>query len=253
MLAKTYAIAHIIASRGMNDDEPPKCDHDPIGAELQEGTRQEVANTFERHFGAERIPLTTSLLGTGAQFDYESTGSRDPVSALIDPYNRRIPELDHMRYEDQQCHQFQTPGGLMQSSQEDFLAAQTLLSISFPLRQHHSTQNSSSPMPNTSIGQCLSPVSTPFASATPTSQPNNGPQDSLPSQTTTIGTGSSLDGSGVCPECGHKVSVAKKEENRNNNVRRHMREHHGQSVKCPQCGKDFSRQSNMRRHITDTH
>ena len=227
MLAKTSAIAHIIASRGMNDDEPPKCDHDPVGGELQEGTRQEAANTFEGHSGAERIPLTTSLLGTGAQFDYESTGSRDPVSALIDPHNRRIPELDHMRYEDQQCQQLQTLGSLMQSSQEDLLAAQTLLSITFPLRKHHSTQDSSSPMPNTSIEQPLLPVSTHFASATPTCQPNNGPQGSLPSQTTTIGTGSSLDGSGVCPDCGCKVSVAKKEENRNNNVRRHMREHYG--------------------------
>ena len=158
-----------------------------------------------------------------------------------------------MTYEDQELQQYQTPEGLMQPSQEDLLAAQPLVSLHFPLRQHDPRHNSSSSIPNTSIGQSLSSVSTPFAWTMPTSLPSTGPRSSLPSHTTTTGTGSSLDGSGVCPECGHKVSVAKKEEDRNKNVRRHMREQHGQSVKCPQCGKDFSRPSNMRRHITDTH
>ena len=79
MLAKTYAIAYIIASRGMNDEEPPKYYYDPIGGNLQEGTRQEAVKTFEGSFGADRIPLSTPLLGTGAQFDYESTGSMNPV------------------------------------------------------------------------------------------------------------------------------------------------------------------------------
>ena len=151
-----------------------------------------------------------------------------------------------MTNEDQQCQQFQAPGGLMQPAQEDLLAAQTLVSLHFPLRQHDPRNHYSSALSYTS-------VAVPFASAMATSQPNNGPQGSLPSQTTTTGTVSSLDGSGVCPECSRKVSVAKKEEDRNKSVRSHMREQHGQTVKCPQCGKDFSRPSNMRRHITDTH
>lgn len=40
-----------------------------IQGDLQEGTRQKAADTFEGYLGADRIPLSTSLLGTGAQFD----------------------------------------------------------------------------------------------------------------------------------------------------------------------------------------
>ena len=253
MLAKTYAIAHIIASRGVNDNEAPKWDYDPIGGILQEEAGQEAANTLEECFGANRIPLATSLLGTGAQFDEESTDSMNPVSAAFDPRDPRIPEFDHITHEDQECQQFQTPGGLMLSSQEDRLTPEILVSNYFPPGQHDSRHYSSSPNPYTSIGQSLTPVATPFASTTPTSLPNTGPQSSPLSHMTSAGTVSSLDGSGVCPECGYKVSVAKEDEDRNKNVRRHMREKHGQSVKCPQCGQNFSRPSNMKRHITNTH
>ena len=239
MLAKTYAIAHIIASRGVNDDEAPEWDWDPIGSVLQEETGQEAANTSEECFGA---PLVTFLLGTGAQYDEEST-ARD----------RRIPELDHMTHEDQEGQQFQTPGGLMQSSQEDRLTLETLGPDYFPPGQDDPRHYFSSPIPSTSVGQSLTPVTTPFASTTPTSLPNTGPQTSPLSHMTSAGTVSSLDGSGVCPECGYKVSVAKEDEDRNKNVRRHLREKHGQSVKCPQCGQNFSRPSNMKRHITNTH
>lgn len=103
------------------------------------------------------------------------------------------------------------------------------------------------------LDSLFSPVATPFAWTTPTSLPNTGPQSSLLGHMTSAGTVSSLDGSGVCPECSNKVSAAKKDEDRNKNVRRHIRERHGQSVKCPQCGQTFSRPSNMKRHITNTH
>ena len=237
MLAKTYAIAHIITSRGVNDDEAPEWD--PISGILQEGTGQEAANILEECFGA---PLVTSLLGTGAQYHEEST-ARD----------RHIPELDHMTHEDQECQQFQTPGGLMLSSQEDRLTPETLGSDYFPPGQDDPRHYFSSPIPSTSIGQTLTPVTTTFASTTPTSLPNTGPQSSSLSHVTSARTSSSLDGSGVCPQCGCKVSAAKKAKYRNNNVRRHIRERHRQSVKCPQCGRNFTRLSNTERHITETH
>ena len=239
MLAEIDAIAHIIASRGVNDDEAPRWDYDPISGILQEQAGQEDANILEECFGA---PLVTSLLGTGAQYDKEST-ARD----------HRIPELDHMTHEDQECQQFQTPGGLMLSSQEDRLTPETLGSDYVPPGQDDPRQYYSSPLPSTSIGQSLTPVTTPFALTTPTSLPNTGPQSFSLSPMTSAGTVSSFDGSGVCPECSYKVSVAKEDGDRNKNVRRHMREKHGQSVKCPQCGRNFSRPSNMKRHITNTH
>ena len=253
MLAKTYAIAHIIASRGVNDDEAPKWDYDPIGGDLQEETGQEAADTWEDCFGVERIPLSTPLFGAGAQFYHESTNSMSPVSAGFAPHDPHIPELDHMASQAQERQQFQIPRGPMQSSQEDRLTPETSALNYFPLGQHDPRLYLSSPIPYTSVGESLSPVSTPFAWTAPTFPPNTGTQSSLLSHVTSAGTSGSLDSSGVCPDCGYKVSTAKEARVRNNSVRRHIRERHGQSVICPQCGQNFTRPSNMERHITEVH
>ena len=251
MLAEMYA--HIVASRGMDDNDAPKWDYDPFDGDLMDSTMKDAPDMLEESCGADRITLPTPLLGTGAQFDDKATDYMNPVSAPFDPHDRRIPELDHMTYEDQKRQQFQTPGRLMQSSQEDRLTPETSVSNYFPLGQHGPRHYFSSPTPYTSIEQSHSPASTPFARSTPISPPNTGPQSSFLSHTTSAGTVSSLDGSGVCPKCGHKVSAAEKAENRNKNVGRHIRERHGQSVKCPQCGQNFTRPSNMKRHITEIH
>ena len=239
MLAEMYAIAHIIPSRGMDDNETPEWHYDFFEQDLQNETRQDAENTLEESCGADQITLSNPFFAMGAQFDNASTD--------------RIPELEPMTYEDLTRQQFQTPGSFMQSSQEDLLRPETLTSSYFSLGEHDPRHYFSSPIPYTSIEQFHSPASTPITRTRPTSLSNMGPQSSLLSHTTSAATAGSLDGSGVCPECGYKVSTAEKAKHRNDNVRRHIRERHRQSVKCPQCGQNFTRPSNMDRHITIVH
>ena len=251
MFAEMYA--HIVASREMDDNEAPKWDYDPFDADLKDKTRQDAANTLEGSRRADRMTLPTPLLGTGAQFDHESTECMNLGSTPLDTHDRRIPELDHMTHEDQTRQQLQTPGSLMQSSQEDRLTPERSVSNYFSVGQHNSRHYLLSSVSLTSVGKSHLQASTPIAKTTPTSLLNTGPHSSLLSRTTSAATASSLDGSGFCPKCGYKVSAAEKPENRNKNVRRHMRERHGQSGTCTECGQTFSRPSNMKRHITDIH
>ena len=252
-LLRCTQIANIITSRQMNDEEAPKWNYDPFDADLKDETRQDAENRLEESFGADQITLPNPFFAMGAQFDDESTDCMSPVPASFNLHGHSIPEPDHMTYEDQTRQQFQTPGSFIQLSPEDRLTPETLASSYFRLGQQDPRHYFSSSTPCTSIEQSLSPASTPIAGTTPTSLPNTGPQSSLLSHTTSAATATSLDGSGVCPQCGYKVSAAAKLEDRNKNVRRHERERHGPPVKCPECGLTFPRPSNMKRHITIVH
>ncbi len=254
-LLRCTQIAHIIMSRHMNDNGALEWSHDPFDADLNDETQQDAENTLEESCGADRITLSNDLLKTGAQFDNESTDFTNPVFTPFDPHGHRIPELDHMTYEDRTRQRFQTPGSSMRLPQEDRLMPETSASNYFPPGQHDSRFYFLLPMSYTSIEQSHSPASIriPIARTTPTSLPNTGPQSPLLSSATSVTTASSRDGSGVCPECGDKVSNAAKLVDRNKNVNRHMRERHGQPVNCPECDQTFPRPSNMQRHFNNTH
>ena len=234
-----------IASRGMDDNEAPTWDYDPIDEDLKDETRQDAANTLEESCGADQSTLPSPFFGMGAHFDDE----------FDDESTDLLSELDHMTNEDQTRQHFQRPGSFMQSSNEALLRPETSASNYFLPGQHGPRHYSSSPIPYTSIEQSHSPASTSIARTAPTSLLTTGPQSSLLSHTTSAATTSSLDGSGVCPQCGYKVSTAEKPKDRNNNVNRHMREQHrqGQSVKCPEGDHTSQRSSNEGRHIRLVH
>ena len=245
-------IANIITSRHMNDNAAPAWNHDPFDEDLKDDIRTE--NTSEKSYGADQATLLNSFSGIGAQFDKISTSYMNSASTPLSPHYHRMLELDHMSYEDQTGQRFQTPGRFTQSSQGDRLTPITSASTHFLLGQHDPRHYFSFATPNTCIGQSHSLASTPIARTTPTSLLNTGLKSSLLSHTISAATTGSLDGSGVCPTCGSKVSAAEKAVNRNKNVRRHIRERHGQNpVECPECPQTFPRRSNMMRHVNEIH
>ena len=190
----------------------------------------------------------------GAQFDRIPTSYMNSASTPPNPHYHRMLELDHMSDEDQMGQRFQTPGRFTQSSQGDHLTPIISASTHFLLGKDDARHYFLLAAPNTSIGQSHSLASTPIARTTPTSLLNTGPKNSLLGQTTSAATTVSLDGSGVCPTCGSKISAAKTAENRNKNVNRHMRERHGpKRVECPECSQSFPRRNNMMRHVNEVH
>ena len=249
---KCTQIANIITSRHVNDNAAPEWNHDYFDEYLKDDTRTE--NTSEKSYGADQTTLLNSFSGMGAQFDETPTTYMNSASTPPNPHYHGMPELDHISGEDQTGQRFQTPGRFTHSSRGDHLTPITPASTHLLLGQDNPRHYFSFATPNTSIGQSHSLVSTPITRTTPTSLLNTDLESSLPGHTTSAATTGSLDGSGVCPTCGSKVSAAKTAEYRNKNVNRHMREKHKQKrVECPECPQSFPRRHNMTRHVNEVH